>query len=572
MATEDTTSTTFGEVSRTRGIAFKYLLLAATLFGLVALGVLLVYVALDAFGFNAFEDGQYAGPAPAWFLVYFLTLVLPTTALSLYYYRENRRAGVSGVATLGVLFAGVMASGGAVVFFVVVSPVVYLSYVVALLVTAAVFLAHRRYAPGRSFEEHVGLTALVGLFALVGLPEAPVVDVVQFVYGLAGLPTNFNGIVGLPVPSLAQLLQGLPVVPTTWSIYLVSVALPGAAVVGGLVYRRDERRRPALLAGGLLFATVLVGSVAGSLLTGADRAPVALAILFTLAPVGYVVDRTLRDPERDRRALLFPLLTVGGALFGAFVVRTLAIRTPPSWVDWQFLTSLPSSSPTEAGVYAALVGSVLLMLVVVVLSFPVGVGAAVYLEEYADESRFTRFIQVNISNLAGVPSVVYGLLGLGIFIRFFGLSIGSLLVAGMALSLLILPIVIISAQEAIRSVPDSLRQASYGMGATKWQTVREVVLPRAFPGIMTGTILALGRAVGETAPLIIVGAAGATFSLPTSLSSTVSALPMQIYSWAFLPDEAWRNALAAGVVVILVVMLTMNATAIVLRNKYENQS
>ncbi|WP_255148802.1 phosphate ABC transporter permease PstA [Halorarius halobius] len=569
MSTEDTT-TTFGHVSRTRGIVFKYLLLAATLFGLVALGVLLVYVALDAFGLVAMEDGVYVGPDPAWYLVYFLSLVLPTTALSLYYYRENRSAGVAGLATLAVLVAGLMASGGMVVFFIVIDPLVYFSFVVGIALTLGTYLLHRRYAPARSFDERIGLTALVGFVSLVGIPEKPVVQVVQAVYGLAGLPTNFNGIVGLPVPSLARLVQNFPVVPTTWSIYVVSVVLPLAAAVGHVVRRREEARRPGLLAAGLVFGVVTAGSFALSLATGVGRDALAIVLLFSLTPVGFVVYRTLTDAERDSRALLFPVVVVGGSLVGAAVVDALAVRSPPSWVDWQFLTSLPSSTPSEAGVYPALVGSVLLMLVVVTVSFPLGVGAAVYLEEYADDTRWTRLIQVNISNLAGVPSVVYGLLGLGIFIRFFGMSIGSLLVAGLALSLLILPIVIISAQEAIRSVPDSLRQASYGMGATKWQTVRNVVLPRSIAGILTGTILALGRAVGETAPLIMVGAAQSTFSVPTALSDTVSALPMQIYAWAFLPADAWKHgALAAGVVVIIVVLLTMNATAIVLRNRYQ---
>jgi phosphate transport system permease protein len=212
------------------------------------------------------------------------------------------------------------------------------------------------------------------------------------------------------------------------------------------------------------------------------------------------------------------------------------------------------------------------MIVVALISFPVGVGAAIYLEEYASEGRLKRIIDVNISNLAGVPSVVYGLLGLGAFVRYGGLTPGTVIVGGATLTLLILPIVIISAREAIRSVPDTQRQASYGMGATRWQTVRKVVLPRAFPGILTGTILALSRAIGETAPLIVIGAPQ-IFDLPTTLSDRVGAMPLQLYVWAttFADPAFYTTVLAAGVVVLLVVMLAMNSVAIVLRNRYQTR-
>jgi phosphate transport system permease protein len=215
-----------------------------------------------------------------------------------------------------------------------------------------------------------------------------------------------------------------------------------------------------------------------------------------------------------------------------------------------------------------------MMLIVAVLSFPLGVGTAVYLEEYAPDNRFTRIIDVNISNLAGVPSVVYGLLGLGLFVTYLGRSPGTALIGGATLGLLILPIVIISAREAIRSVPDSMRQASYGMGATRWQTVKNVVLPRAFPGILTGTILALGRAIGETAPLIMIGAPNVLYSLPSSLEASVSAMPLQVFAWAtlFASEEFYTKAVPAGIVVLLVILLAMNSVAIVLRNKYQRES
>jgi phosphate transport system permease protein len=207
---------------------------------------------------------------------------------------------------------------------------------------------------------------------------------------------------------------------------------------------------------------------------------------------------------------------------------------------------------------------------VAAFAFPVGVGAAVYLEEYAPDNRVTRVIDVNISNLAGVPSVVYGLLGLGLFVNLLGLGFGTVVVASITLSLLILPIVVISAQEAIRSVPDDMRQASYGMGATRWQTTKNVVLPEAMPGILTGTILSLGRAIGETAPLIMIGAPTTNFSPPTALFDRVSAMPMQIYAWSSSAKPEFQyGVMAAGVVVLLVVLIGMNATAILIRNRYE---
>lgn len=241
-----------------------------------------------------------------------------------------------------------------------------------------------------------------------------------------------------------------------------------------------------------------------------------------------------------------------------------------SWLDFEFLTSPPHPNPYEAGFLPAIVGSVALMCIIAAVTFPLGVGTAIYLEEYARQGLLTRAIQVNIANLAGVPSVVYGLLGLGLFVGLLNLGFGTLFVAGLTISLLILPIVIIASQEAIRAVPDSQRQASYGMGATRWQTIRRVVLPRALPGMLTGTILALGRAIGETAPLIMIGAPTTVFGIPDSLFSRVSAMPMQIYTWAQYPQEEFQYGIvAAGVVVLLVVLLTMNSVAIFLRNRYQ---
>ena len=245
------------------------------------------------------------------------------------------------------------------------------------------------------------------------------------------------------------------------------------------------------------------------------------------------------------------------------------------WVTWEFLTYPPSRFVDSylpggrgAGIFPALVGSIFLIALTAVFTVALGVGAAVYLEEYAGDTRLTRFIQANIANLAGVPSIVYGLLGLAIFVR--AMQLGASLLAGaLTLTLLILPIVIVASQEAIRAVPDSQRHAAYGVGATKWESIRDVVLPAALPGIMTGTILSLSRAIGETAPLIMVGAATSMFRPPYSLTGPFGAMPMQIFDWARLPQAEFQHIAAAGIVVLLTVLLAMNATAIYIRHRFE---
>lgn len=247
------------------------------------------------------------------------------------------------------------------------------------------------------------------------------------------------------------------------------------------------------------------------------------------------------------------------------------------WLSLTFLTYPPSPFVESylpggrgAGIWPALVGSVFLIALTAVFTVVLGVGAAIYLEEYAPENRLTRFIEANIANLAGVPSIVYGLLGLALFVR--AASLGASLLAGaLTLTLLILPIVIVSAQEAIRAVPDSQRQAAYGIGATKWEVTRDVVLPSALPGIMTGTILSLSRAIGETAPILMVGAATTMFTPPYSLLGPFSAMPMQIFAWAREPEPEFQHIAAAGIVVLLAVLLMMNATAIFIRNRYETR-
>jgi phosphate transport system permease protein len=239
-------------------------------------------------------------------------------------------------------------------------------------------------------------------------------------------------------------------------------------------------------------------------------------------------------------------------------------------LGWQFLTSFPSRKPELAGILSALVGSACLIVITAFFAFPLGVGAAIYLEEYAPKNWLSQIIEINIANLAGVPSIIYGLLGLEVFVRAMHME-RSLLAGGATLALLVLPLVIISSREAIRAVPPSLREASYALGATRWKTIRHQVLPLAFPGILTGTILALSRAIGEAAPLITIGALTYIAFLPDSPFSPFTALPIQIFNWTSRPQKGFLTNAAAGIIVLLIVLLLMNAVAIWLRNRYQKK-
>lgn len=267
--------------------------------------------------------------------------------------------------------------------------------------------------------------------------------------------------------------------------------------------------------------------------------------------------------------VVFGLATLVGVVALAVLLVDVA-RDSVGWLDGDFLTSFQSRNPEDAGIRAGIWGSLWVIGITAAVSFPLGVGAALYLEEYAPKNWITRTIQTNIANLAGVPSIVYGLLGLALFVRALAFD-RSVLSGALTLTLLILPVIIISAQEAIRAVPDSIRQAAYGLGATRWQTVRTQVLPMALPGILTGTILALSRAVGETAPLIVVGAASAIFFTPTGPMDRFTVLPLQIFEWVSRPQPEFRGLAAAGIVVLLAILLSMNAVAILLRNHYQKR-
>lgn len=279
------------------------------------------------------------------------------------------------------------------------------------------------------------------------------------------------------------------------------------------------------------------------------------------------------DPTRRRRERRFVWLMalamlVGLASLVALLIDVFAQGVPRLSLD--FLTGLPSRFAERAGAKPAIFGSLWTIAVTMLFSVPVGVAAAVYLEEYAKPGRLSRLIELNISNLAGVPSIIYGLLGLAVFTRFFALG-RSVLAGGLTLGLLVLPVVITAAREAIRAVPPSIREAAYGLGATQWQVTLRQVLPAAIPGIATGVILAISRALGEAAPLIMMGAFTFITFVPTGLLDRFTVLPIQIFNWTTQPQAGFQDTAAAGIVVLLGVLLLINAGAIWLRNRYSRK-
>ena len=248
------------------------------------------------------------------------------------------------------------------------------------------------------------------------------------------------------------------------------------------------------------------------------------------------------------------------------------VRDSIGWLDWDFLTGNLSIFPEKAGIFGAIMGTVYMMLIVIPVTFILGVSTAIYLEEYAKPGRLKDFININLSNLASVPSVIFGLLGLALFSRLMGLG-GSILAGGLTMSLLVLPIVVVAAQEALKAVPGFLREASYGLGADKWTTVSRVVLPVALPGMLTGFILGVSRAIGETAPLVVLGIPTLIMKIPQSVMDDFTTMPIQIYYWTLdtVLTPEYANLAAATIVVLLVVLFLMNSVAIFIRNKFEKK-
>lgn len=307
--------------------------------------------------------------------------------------------------------------------------------------------------------------------------------------------------------------------------------------------------------------------------------------------LGLIYENVVK-PEVAKQWTLLESITqrreIVAEVTSAFPSATLRFK---SWLDIAFITSPQSSNAMKAGIRTALLGSLWTIVIAIVFAFPIGVGAAIYLEEYADRTRpaartLNHIIQTNISNLAGVPSIIYGILGLSVFVRVlepltsgtvFGLTDPTtangrtIISAGLTLGLLILPLIIINSQEAIRAVPNSLREAAFGLGATRWQTVWSHILPSAMPGILTGTILSVSRAMGETAPLVVVGASTYITTDPSGPFSKFTTLPIQIYQWTTRPQNVFRNIAAAAIIVLLILLLSMNGAAILLRNRFSKR-
>ena len=536
MATEGTTGDGIGRtaglrIRRLKGQLFEVTLVAATLVGILALLVLFGQISNDAF--------QPGTAAPAWFLVYLGTLVAPTAAFTLY---ARRRPAVR--ATNALAFATVV--GGLLLSFVVyavvdaLSPYDVFTYVLFASLPPALLVAYDRQADDRTYTGPA-------------IPASIVVGI---------------GIAALVYDLVRQPLEVAP----EWAMYVGIVTLPVALLVARATAAR-RGHRAGVVAGGVVAGGGLV--VAGaSAATGVGASLPVVAFSALVVPTGYVLWRSVRTDPAGRVGVAGPFVLLGGALLGAAVVERFGIRNPDTFLTpTLLLESWDGLRASNAGVYPQVVGSIVIVGFMAVLAFPVGIGAAVYLEEYAPNTgwrgRLATLLEVNISNLAGVPSVVYGLLGLALFRNTLGFGTGIVVSAAGTLGLLILPIVIVSTQEALRGVPDALRQGSYGMGASRWQTLREVVLPEAIPGTLTGTILALARAIGETAPLVIIAVATTKYSPPSGLFSSATALPLQIFAASANAKPEFRHGVVpAAAVVLLVLMLLMNATAIVIRNKY----
>ncbi len=291
----------------------------------------------------------------------------------------------------------------------------------------------------------------------------------------------------------------------------------------------------------------------------------------------------MRRDSVDFRYRLSFRRSLGGVFYGVFLLAVLigiaglivllvdVLVDGLPWLSWHFITDYASRRSAEAGIRAALLGTVWLMVLTAALTVPVGIGAAIYLEEYAPKNWLTRLIEINISNLAGVPSIVYGLLGLALFVQWMDLG-RSLLAAALTLSLLVLPIVILASREAIRAVPGTHREAAFALGATQWEVVKGVVMPSALPGMLTGVILAMSRAIGEAAPILAISALVFVSFDPTSPLDRFTVLPIQIFNWVARPQGDFRGLAAAGIIVLLIILLSMNSIAIFLRNRYQTRS
>ncbi|MFC7071832.1 phosphate ABC transporter permease PstA [Halovenus rubra] len=666
--------TNFGQVSRIRGKIFEKLSLGASVFGILMLAVLLVYVVVDAFNLSSASPewlltyfitlvvpfigfclysandpkltkqavlalggglpaiaGTYIGveafirpvPGLTWQLIYLFTVVVPVTAY-VGFAGSREPVGRVGFGLLGRLVGGTALGFMFLILFVVFEPQAWFwAYTLGFLPAVGMLAYSRRqpksivsvfFAPGLiaasilavkpddpfitiripldySFLPYAAdwiegtISAVTIYLAVLSVPAAIVVKRAierrrrtrqAQIGGILALVVGVTASIGIGVAGFAPelILTNYADYPGDWGIYVWSLVIPLTLASAGLTALQVSRKAARQTGVIILFVTV-VGSQAATVVGISPKTAVLFLLAVSIPTLSFL--RQVAKRQNGVIGVVLPVLLAGGVIIGAVIVDIWGVTPPDIWLNWSFLTAGPSATPELAGFYPAIVGSVLLISLVAVFSFVLGVGTAVFLEEYAPDTglggKVTRILQINIANLAAVPSVVYGLLGLGLFANLLGFGLGTAITGALTLTLLILPISIVSAQEAIRAVPDSMRNGSYAMGATRWQTTKNVVLPEAIQGILTGMILSLGRAIGETAPLIMIGFPNSIFNPPSGILETTTAMPMQIYVWSSSVKSGFRyGAVAAGVVTLLIVLLLMNATAIIIRNRYQRDA
>ena len=513
-----------------RETLFRYLTFLASIVGIFSLALLLITALVNALGLKTADL--------SWYVCYLLIVLSPLLAFS-WYCTKHQEVGKVATRTIGIIIGGALFGTFLLIIFILLDPqIAFVYFTFAILPTLIVW----SYVQSQQKQS-------------IYLSLAPIVAI----------------LIGTFLSSF--LWKTLPSYPENWLIFVWIFGLP--AVFFSRHFLKNTLLEPHRDYIGI--STILFSIIVGiSTITFTEISP-TISILYFLTiivPIFLYASVHIVSAEQGRVGLLFPFLLITTILLARIVAVSIGAIQPTPWLDLQFVTSPPSRFPIEAGLYPALIGSIFIVLLVGFLSLIFGVGAATYLEEYAPRTGIfgilTRLIRINISNLAGVPSVVYGLLGLALFVNLLGMGFGTVIVSSMTLSLLILPIVIVTSQESIRTVPEALRLASYGLGATKWQTIRNVVLPLSVAGILTGTILSMSRALGETAPLLMIGAATTVFKAPVGLESKVSAMPLQVFHWAFSVKPDLREGVAAaGIILLLFVLLSMNGIAIVLRNKYQ---
>ena len=513
-----------------RDVLFQHLAFISSIIGIVSLTLLLFTALFNALGLKHADI--------LWYICFILTILIPLAFFTLYC-TKNPEVGQVATRVFGILFGGILLGSFLFLIFLIFDPKIALNYLIFIILPT--FLTWHKFRYSKSlYLKFIPLSTII---------------------------------IGFIITLLIKPLT--TIYPEDWILFIFLFAFPFAIFIWTQSKNTPIEPYRIIVSPLPVFLSITAGLFLAPLLNISSEIGV-LYVLFVVTPAILYAILILVSNKKGSMGLLLPILFIALILVSRMIIDSVGASVPLPWIDLQFITSSPSRFPENAGIFPALVGSIFIVLLVGIFALIFGIGAALYLEEYAPVSGaagfLTRIIRINIYNLAGVPSVVYGLLGLAVFINLIGYGFGTVFVASMTLSLLILPIVIISSQESIRAVPESLRLASYGLGATKWQTIRNVVLPQALSGILTGTILSMSRALGETAPLLMIGVPTTVFKAPAEITDKVSAMPLQVFNWAFSAKPDLRGGVAAaGIIILLFVLLSMNAIAILLRNKYQTE-